>query len=123
MNNKVWLAILTGSLLLYPVAAFSATEDAVTSDAVVESVQAPEQTLSGKIVLVNLEESYVIVEYSLEEDNTITETAVFYFLPTLKIMQNGGEIVVSDLKEGDSVSVSYGTDENNSKVISTLTIK
>ena len=81
------------------------------------------QILSGEIVSVNLEESSVVVQYSLEDDATTTETASFHFLPTVKIVKNGEDVAVSSLKEGDSVSIDYEIDDTNNKVISVLNLK
>ena len=119
MNNKVWLAFLACSFLMHPMAVLSSADDSV-----VESAKLPMQIPSGEIVSVNLEESYIVVQYSLEEGATTTETASFYFLPTVKIIQNGEEVAVSSLKEGDSVSIDYEIDaNNNNKVINTLNLK
>lgn len=119
MNKRILFVVLVGSLLVYPMAVFS--QEVLQEEVAVKAEEEAAQKLSGTILSIDAQEKYLVVQYQLEGQE-VTETAIFYFADTLAVMKNGETLTSSELKEGDKVSVEYTVDENNNKVISTLTI-
>ena len=152
MNTKLnlWLVLFAGSLIFSPVLAVSAeeaveeasAEEAVVEEAVVEEAAAevavaeeaeaaaePAEaataatTGSGVVVSINVAEQYVVLDSGVAGEDGVTETAIYYFNEGVKIVKGGQEVTTSDLTEGDKVSIEYSTDEDDNKVISTLTVE
>lgn len=117
-NIMLCLALLGISLCLYPAATISSAEEMAA-----ETVPSPAKTLSGEIVSVDPEGSFVVVQYPSESDATVMESSVFYLSETSTIVQNGENVEVSALKAGDSVAVDYEVNESNTNMVSTLTVK
>lgn len=152
MNTKLnlWLVLFAGSLIFSPVLAVSAeeaVEEAAAEEAVVEEAAAEEvvveeavaeeaeaaaepaeaataaTTGAGTVVSINVAEQYVVLDSGVAGEDGVTETAIYYFNEGVKIVKGGQEVTTSDLTEGDKVSIEYSTDEDDNKVISTLTVE
>ncbi|MGE0268633.1 MAG: hypothetical protein AB7S78_09300 [Candidatus Omnitrophota bacterium] len=119
MNTKlnILLALFAGSLFLSPTLAVSEEEAMV--EAAAESTTA---TVSGSIVSVNVAEQYVVLDSGVEGEDGTTETAIYYFTETVNIMKGGAAVTAADLMEGDNVSAEYSTDEDDNKIISSITV-
>lgn len=117
---NILLALFAGSLLLSPALAVSEEEAMVeVGEATAESTTA---TVSGSIVSVNVAEQYVVLDSGVEGEDGMTETAIYYFTETVSIMKGGAAVTAADLMEGDNVSAEYSTDEDDNKIISSITV-
>lgn len=150
---NLWLVLFAGSLIFSPVLAVSAeegveeaaaveavVEEAVAEEAVAEEPAAEETvteeaaaepaeaataatTGAGTVVSINVAEQYVVLDSGVAGEDGVTETAIYYFNEGVKIVKGGQEVTTSDLTEGDKVSIEYSTDEDDNKVINTLTVE
>ncbi len=80
-------------------------------------------TGAGTVVSINVAEQYVVLDSGVAGEDGVTETAIYYFNEGVKIVKGGQEVTTSDLTEGDKVSIEYSTDEDDNKVINTLTVE
>jgi len=135
LNVKIvsCFALMIGLLQAYPLIASSQEEDAaVVAEAVVdmeqneeavEVVEAVEETLTGVIESIDVQEQMIVVQYEVDAEQGVMETAIFRFSEELKVMKNGQEVPSSDLKAGDKVTLQYNIDEEGNSVVNTLLLE
>lgn len=110
--RKLMFMVFAVGLVAYPMTVVSAQEEvAVEAPAVV--------TIAGTVVSISVEEQTVVVEHEVDGG---TQSVTLKLTEATQILKGGANVVSSDLKEGDTVSVEYKAD-GDSNVITTLTIE
>ena len=118
------LLLMVGMVLSSSGAVFSMDENmdmgASTGAEVPAVVAATATTASGTVTSVEAEEQYLVIEQKGEGE--AMGTSIFHFSSALKVLKDGAEASIADIKAGTEVTVQYTTDENDNKVIDVLTI-
>lgn len=110
--------ILLGLFLVFVVVA-----NAPVAFSQVEEENLSTGELTGEIVSINSKKSAAVVKYIVDNETQTHKTAVFYLNDATKIDKYGEMVGVSDLKEGDTVTLQYATDAEGRKIIDFIVVE
>ncbi len=110
--NKLMFMVIALSLVAYPMTVVCAQEEA--------AVEAPAAIMiAGTVSSISVEEQTVVVEHEVDG---AAATVTLKLTEATQILKGGENVVSSELKQGDKVSVEYQA-EGDDNVITTLTIE
>ncbi|MBU0469778.1 MAG: hypothetical protein KKF78_06260 [Candidatus Omnitrophica bacterium] len=105
-----------GNINEIPVNVFAAEE--------VENIlEVNEKEVVGKIILVNSEKSKIVVKYVADDKEQTTQRSVFNLDEQSLIEKLSKKVNVSELIEGDKVSVRYKIGEKRKKIITSMIVE
>ena len=110
MLNRTCAVLFTGVLLLSPMLFLGSVAEAQSANQVSGTVQSIDW------------EKHTLTISSQTDESAEPVTTVLSFTDTLMATKDGQSVTLSEVKEGDIVSVEYQVGDDNNNVIQSLTV-
>lgn len=88
-----------------------------------EVVAKAAEEVTGEIVSIGTEQLSMLVKYIIDEKSQSYRTGTFYFSATTEIKKGDEVIKFTDLKAGDTITLSYTTADDWKKIVASATVE